>query len=135
MSKITIIDNEFITMWYYPVEKIVHHQFHKKTIYGQVFRDALNTGIKIQKENNACKWLSDDRTNVVFAQDDMNWGTMEWTPNALEHGWKYWAIVKPLDSVGKMMSEQIAYGHKKLGLTVEYFKDVEKAFEWLCNCK
>ncbi len=29
MNRTTEIDNEFVTMWYYPDEKIVHHQFHK----------------------------------------------------------------------------------------------------------
>ena len=29
MSKITILDNEYVTLWYHPDHGIVHHQFHK----------------------------------------------------------------------------------------------------------
>ncbi len=135
MPRKTIIDNEFITIWYYPDEKIVHHQFHKKTIYGKTFRDALNTGANLLKENKACKWLSDDRKNVIFAQEDLAWGIEEWQPKVLSYGWKYWAIVKPIDEVGRMSIEQISYDYKIMGLTVEYFNDVDEAFNWLCNCK
>lgn len=135
MSKLTIIDNEYITLWYHPNEKIVHHQFHKKTIHGEFFYDALNKGAEILKENNACKWLSDDRTNIIFAEEDMVWGSTVWSPKALSYGWKYWAIVKPVDYVGRMLSEQITYQYKDTGLIIEYFDDVETAFEWLSDCK
>ena len=28
-SKITVMENEFVTVWYHADKKIVHHQFHK----------------------------------------------------------------------------------------------------------
>ncbi len=131
----TVIDNEFITMWYHPEEKIVHHQFHTKTINGKILRDALNTGAELLKKNHARKWLSDDRSYIIFAHEDLKWGADEWQPKAVSYGWKYWAIVKPLDEIGKMSIEQISYDYKITGLTIEYFDNVDKAFEWLCNCK
>ena len=135
MLKNTIIDNEFITLWYHPIEKIIHHQFHKKTIYGQIFRDALNTGAEILKENSACKWLSDDRTHIIFSEEDLVWGSKEWAPKVFGYGWKYWAMVRPTEQIGRMNFERITHEFKSRGLTIEYFDDVEKAFEWLCKCK
>jgi hypothetical protein len=29
MAKETYLDNEFITIWYYPDKGIVHHEWHK----------------------------------------------------------------------------------------------------------
>jgi hypothetical protein len=135
MPKTTVMDNEYITIWYHTEEKIVHHKFHTKTIYGKTFRDALNTGAELLKNNKACKWLSDDRNNVIFAQEDLLWGIEEWQPKVLKYGWKYWAIVKPLDEIGRMNTEQISYDYKIMGITIEYFDEVNKAFEWLCGVK
>lgn len=135
MSKITIIDNAFVTLWYHPTEKIVHHQFHKKTVYGNYLREMLNRGAELLHEHNACKWLSDDRNHVILTPEDFIWGSKEWSPKVLGYGWKYWAIVKPTDEIGKMSIEQITYDYKMKGLIIEYFDDTEKAFEWLRNCK
>ncbi len=135
MSKLTVIDNEFITLWYYPEKKIVHHQLHKKTIYGQIFRDALNAGAEILKENNACKWLSDNRKNVIFTEEDLTWGSQVWMPKVFDYGWKYEAVLKPIDQTGIMNFERIIYAFNQKGLITEYFEDVETAFEWLCRCK
>jgi hypothetical protein len=131
MLKQTIIDNEFITMWYHPDEKILHHQFHTRVIFGEYFRGALNKGSELLKENNACKWLSDDRTNVVFTQEDMIWGMHDWSSRALEAGWKYWAIVKPRHAFGMISFDEFIHDYKQKGLIIELFDDVEKAFEWL----
>lgn len=131
MPKQTIIDNEFITMWYYPEEKILHHQFHTRVIFGDYFRDALNKGTELLKNNNACKWLSDDRTNVVFTQEDMIWGMHNWSSRALEAGWKYWAIVKPNHAFGMISFDEFIDYYKPRGLIIELFDDVDKAFEWL----
>ena len=64
MDKEIVVDNEFITVWYYPETKIIHHQFHK-FVHGQTFRDALTAGAESLKKNRAQKWLSDDRKNTV----------------------------------------------------------------------
>ena len=62
MSLITILDNEYVTLWYHPDKQIIHHQFHK-FLYGQAFRDAMNAGTEAMKKYGAHKWLSDDRKN------------------------------------------------------------------------
>jgi hypothetical protein len=47
MSTMTMLDNEYVTVWYHPETKIVHHKFHK-FIYGDNFRAALNKGLEVR---------------------------------------------------------------------------------------
>ena len=37
MSKIVVLDNEWVTLWYHADTNIVHHQIHR-FIYGDQFR-------------------------------------------------------------------------------------------------
>jgi len=131
MPQQIIIDNDFVTLWYHSEKKIVHHKFNKKTIYGSFLRDVLNKGAELLKENNACKWLSDDRSNIVFAPDDAQWGVSDWFPRAVAAGWKYWAILRPIDEIGKMNIEQFTSEYSKKGIVVEFFEDENKAIDWL----
>ena len=131
MSKLTIIDNEYITLWYHPEEKIVHHQLHKKSIFSNLFREALNKGTELLLENHACKWLSDDRSHAVFAQEDTAWSYNEWFPKTKNAGWKFWALVQPEMLIGKLEIERFTTEYAKQGLTVKYFSDVDEAFNWL----
>jgi hypothetical protein len=135
MPKQVIIENDFITLWFHPDKKIVHHQFHKKTINSEVLREALNTGAQLLKDHSACKWLSDDRSYVIMSQEDAKWATNIWTPIVIGNGWKYWAILKPADQIGKMSIEQISYDYKQQGITVDFFDNEEKAIEWLDSFK
>ncbi len=49
MSVMTLIDNDLVKLVYYPDKKIVHHTFHK-TVQGEAFRNALNTGLEVFKD-------------------------------------------------------------------------------------
>src|SRR5215213_11218460 len=91
---ITIIDNPFVTLWYHPDKKIVHHQIHK-FIAGKEFRGFLLAGADVLKKNLATKWLSDDRGNMVLGKADLEWSQTEWAPQVARSGWKHWAIVRP----------------------------------------
>jgi hypothetical protein len=69
----TIIDNEFVTLRYYPETKIVYHKSHK-FFSGKDLRDALNKGTSLLKQHGACKWLSDDRDFSALDPDAREWG-------------------------------------------------------------
>jgi hypothetical protein len=130
MPKATLIDNEYVTLWYHPETKIVHHQFHKY-IYGQEFRNVLETGLKVFKEKGAQKWLSDDRNNSALPAEDGAWGQQDWTPRMLEAGWKYWAIVLPQKVIGQMNMQRFIEDNAGLGLTMQAFTDPDEALKWL----
>lgn len=130
MSSITILDNEYVTLWYHSDKKIIHHQFHK-FLYGQAFREALNAGTEAMRKHNAHKWLSDDRKNSALPKDDLEWGRTEWFPRTVLAGWKYWAIVLPENIFGQMNMEREAQVNSEKGIITAKFDNPDEAMAWL----
>jgi hypothetical protein len=130
MSTTTVLDNEFLTMWYYPEDKIVHHKFHK-FVYGQVFRDGLSAGADIFEKNKAQKWLSDDRENSALEPADSDWAQKEWFPRVKSAGWKYWALILPAKVIGQMNMQRFVKTYSDQGLTVKVFPGSDEALKWL----
>jgi hypothetical protein len=130
MDKKVILENENITIWYYNSEKIVHHQIHK-FLHGKAFQNALTEVAAIFETKGVTKFLSDDRKNTVISQDDMKWLKTVWRPRAIKAGWKYWAIVLPDASVGKMVMEKIINEYFNLGVTLQLFINPDEALKWL----
>lgn len=130
MSKITILDTNYATLWYHPESNIVHHVFHR-FIYGEEFREVLNKGVEVFKERNAQKWLSDDRKNSALPTEDVEWSMTEWFPTAFESGWKYWAIVMPDKIAGQLNMNRFLKTYIERGLVVQVFENTEEAMNWL----
>lgn len=130
MSKTTVIDNDYATLWYHADNKIVHHQFHK-FIHGEQFRGVLEKGLEIFKEYGATKWLSDDRLNSALPKEDGIWGLTDWNPRVFESGWKYWAVVMPDKVIGQTNMDYLMRENIERGLTVKVFEDADEALDWL----
>ncbi len=130
MNKITISDTDYATLWYHSDAKIVHHQFHK-FIHGAEFRQVLEKGLEIFKENGAHKWLSDDRNNSTLTAEDTTWAQADWFGRVFAAGWKYWAIVMPDKIVGKMNMKRFIEDYSEKGLTIDIFSDPDEALAWL----
>lgn len=130
MSRTTILDTDYATLWYYPETKVVHHVFHRY-IYGQEFRQVLEKGLEIFKEHGAYKWLSDDRKNSALPTDDMGWAMNDWQPRVIAAGWRYWAIVMPDKVVGKMNMQRYIEQNAAQGVTIQIFDDPNEALAWL----
>ena len=130
MDKELIIDNENMTIWYYPNKRIVHHQFHRFT-YGKTLRDGLSAGAAILEEKGAQKWLSDDRKNTGLGKDDMDWTATVWRPRVKKAGLKYWAIVLPEKIFGQMVMKRIIEEYANTGVTIQTFSDPDEAMKWL----
>jgi hypothetical protein len=130
MEKMTMLDTEYATLWYYPERKIVHHVFHK-FIHGQEFRQVLEKGLDIFQQNGANKWLSDDRANSALPTVDLEWAQTDWFPRVKNAGWHYWAIVMPEKVVGQMNMKRFIASYSEQGLTVQVFSDPEVALKWL----
>ena len=115
MNKETILDQDHSTVWYYPDEKIVHHQF-KGPINGETFQTTLNTSAEIFEAYGCQKYLSDDRLNTSVDQADIQWAISEWNPRVFANGWKYWAIVmankKAVDSSMERVIEEKKFVNK-----------------------
>ncbi len=126
----TIVDNPFVTLWYLPEKKIIHHQIHK-FIFGKEFRDFLLAGTEAMKKNKATKWLSDDRANTVMSQEDVEWGKANWFPQTVAAGWKYWAIVQPEKVLAQMGMEKLVQDYAAAGIKAKFFTDPDEAMKWL----
>lgn len=130
MSSTIIIDNEFITIQYYPKEGIIHHTIHKP-ISGQPFRDAFNTATDFLRDNGVTKWLSDDRKNGPLPPEDLEWGQTDWNQRAMAAGWKYWAVVVPEDIAAAGTFPPVIEDFYQRGLRLMVFTDIDDAMNWL----
>ncbi|AXQ28656.1 hypothetical protein D0B54_08165 [Solimonas sp. K1W22B-7] len=125
-----LIDNPYVTLWYHPETKIVHHQMHR-FIVESVFREFLQAGTQAMKQHGACKWLSDDRKNPVLAQSLHDWARDHWFPQTRKAGWKYWAIVAPEEELGQWTMQRAVDEYRAMGITAKYFSDPDEALRWL----
>ena len=130
MSAVTILDNEYATLWFHPEKKIIHHHF-KKFIFGKELQNVLDEGYRQLKKNGAQKWLSDDRLNGALSSADETWAKTDWFPRVLQAGWKYWAIVMPEKVIGQLNMKRFMEDYAKLGITAKPFSDPDEALKWL----
>jgi hypothetical protein len=130
MKKITVIDTNLVSLWYYPDAKIVHHKF-KGFVSGQPFREFLMAGTELMRTHGAEKWLSDDRDCPVVRPEDIDWGDAHWFPATAACGWKYWAIVQPAKLVGHAVVKELSIKYAKAGITSQWFTDPHEAMDWL----
>lgn len=130
MSRITIVDNDYITVEYWEEKGIIYHTVHQP-VGGPVLRDALNTATEELGRRGACKWLSDDRKNGPLSDEDREWGFNDWNRRAVDTGWKYWALVVPQELAAAGAMSQTIEDLWGIGLRVMVFTDVASAVEWL----
>ena len=130
IDRITVWDNEYVTVWCSPDKKIIHHEFHK-FLYGQKFRDALNAGTEAMKKYGAQKWLSDDRQNSALREADLDWARSTWFPRTQRAGWKYWAVVLPENVLGQLNMEREVKHNAERGIITQMFNDPQEAMKWL----
>jgi len=130
MLKETVIDNEYVALWYYSDKKIVHHRI-KKFIFGETFHEFLLAGTELLRKNKAKKWLSDDLDCPVLRKEDTEWGDANWFPQTAKAGWKYWAIVRPKKILGQMSIEKLVEKYSESGIIAKFFTDPDEAMKWL----
>lgn len=131
MPVTTILDNTYVNLLYYPEHKIVYHTF-RQPLSGQKFRDVLNLGTQVLRENGADKWLSDDRQNMGgLTPDDNTWGVEVWFPQTKAAGWKYWALVVPPGTEARMSMVEAVQNFSGQGVLTRLFGDSEQAMVWL----
>lgn len=125
----TILETPFASLWYYPGERIVHHQVHKY-IFGPALRELLTTGADVLNAHGATKWLSDDRNGGAMSGEDKAWADVHWTPRIATQ-WRTWAIVPPDAVFGRMSIRRIAQEKRMLGVDVRLFDSPGDALAWL----
>ena len=129
-SKLTVLDNEFVSIWCYPTERILHHEFYKY-VFGDTLRAFLLTGVEAFEAHGCTKWLSDDRKFGAILPEDKEWGDKVWRPRILAAEWKYWAMVLPSTVTGKMNIQKMVDEYRALGVSAQFFSTPEEAMTWL----
>ncbi len=132
-TRITLIENEFACLWFYPDEGIVHHKF-LQPVAEESFRSVLMTGLRLMQKHGAHKWLSDDRNNSILSAEDSAWSQDYWLPRAFQAGWKYWALLPPAKARGQVnMQRLMEYIGESRKVTIELFSDPDQAWLWLAQ--
>jgi hypothetical protein len=130
MAKTVVHDTPSVTVWYHSDSNIVHSHV-RKFVTGKEFQEFLMAGYGVLVKNRARKWLSDDRSNSVLRQEDVEWGNQNWLPKCVAAGWKYWAIVQPEKVLASAPMERLVEDFKGLGITSKFFSDPIAAMAWL----
>lgn len=129
-----VLENEHITMFYYPDTKIVHH-IYQPTIGGDALKEGLNFGVDLLKQHNAEKWLSDNRKSDAHTDEETEWINTVWLPNAIKAGWKYWALVVPDSFLARVNQIEFVEAFFEMGVWVQVFVDPDEAMEWLTTAE
>lgn len=132
MSRVTVVDNEYITVEYLPDKAIIAHVIHQP-IGGQILRDAMSIGAKALAEYGVTKWLSDDRKNGPLSPDDIEWGCRHWSRVAIESGWQYWAVVLPEHVVAAGSLAPCMHKLFEMGVGIVAFHNPDTAMRWIEN--
>jgi hypothetical protein len=129
-DRVSVVENEFAALWFYPHTRILHSRIHK-FMPGTTYQDLLQAGLNYLEKHKASKWLSDNRRSPVVSQDDVRWRSGVWAPRALRAGFKYWAVVMPDKPIGKMQVRLLIEEFGQMGVAVQAFPDVDAAMRWL----
>ncbi|GIK65583.1 MAG: hypothetical protein BroJett018_33770 [Chloroflexota bacterium] len=132
MSKLTVLDSKFASLYYYQEQKIVQHRFHRE-LDSDHLREVLNRGVDLLHENKACKWLSDNRAINAHSPEDTQWINNVWLPEAIAAGWKYWALVVPDDFYARINMNEFVNSFWEMGVRIMVFVDPDEAMRWLEN--
>ena len=133
MDKIVLLENETMALYCYPNDGIVHHVIYK-FCFGETFRTLLTKGADAFIQYKCTKWLSDDKSNSVLRQEDVEWGQKNWEGRIINN-WKYWALIVPDKVVGKMSMKPLIDRYASLGVEVKLFENSDEALKWLKSLK
>jgi len=126
----TVIDTSRMSLYYHPMEKIIHHEMHAYPGL-DILEQVLLGGLEVMKQQKAIKWLSDDRKGGAVPKSHHEWGDTVWAPQVMKAGWRYWALLPPADALGTANMKRLVKVYAKRGVTVEMFSDFDEAFTWL----
>lgn len=130
MRPIILLDNRYVTLWFHPGARIVHHAMHR-FVPMEAMRELLLTGLEAMVAHAGCKWLSDDRKGPVVDAPRVQWAREHWGPALLEAGFRYWAVVPSEAAMGRWGMERAIAEYRAAGVDVRLLATPEEAMAWL----
>lgn len=127
---VTIIDNEYMALFYSLEDNILHHAIRKRLPNGE-FIKLLETGLECLIKYKGSKWLSDDRGHHHVTPEENDWLDGSWAPRAIQAGFRYWAVISPSKGLGKIQMRRFIQEFADRGVEVKMFEDPSQALEWL----
>jgi len=94
-------------------------------------QECLEVGLRIIREKNATRWVTDTRHMAVMPPEAQRWTTENWWPRALDAGFCWLAIVMPKSVIAKMAIDRSLAPSEEH--ETQYFGSVEEAITWLCT--
>jgi len=137
MNKESLIDDDDVSLWLYPKERILHHTI-KRPVDGKVFRNLLLRGLYEVDQGRANKWLADDREAGLLSADDAAWVREFFRERAMQTNWNYFAILLPKNprarvNIQRMVSApEVDDGYLKRD-RFGVFEDLQEALNWLSD--
>lgn len=128
--KETIIETPRMSLYYHPIENVIHHEMHAYPGL-ELLERVLQKGLELMREKKSKKWLSDDRLGGALPRSHHDWGENVWAPQAIAAGWKHWALVLPENTLHASNMNRLSERYATLGVTVEHFSDPLPALYWI----
>jgi hypothetical protein len=130
---VTELDDEYLTIWCYPAQGLLHHRW-KKFCTGEPFRQYLLRSAEAFEKHNCFKWLSDDREfNGAVATEDWKWGQVHFAQRCVDAGWKYHALVLPEKALAKTSIRALTIYFTQMGIEIQVFADPSPAQKWIAG--
>jgi hypothetical protein len=124
-SRIALIETEQATLWLYRDAGILHHKIHRPVPHRQL-QDLLAASLEHRERCQAVKWLFDDRESARVGETLTLWARF-----ARQASLKWWAIVLPTSTIGKMQLIRFVEESLPLGAMVKSFPNDDEALRWL----
>ena len=133
---LTILDDDYGTLWCHVAEGIVHHRIKRwQEKPGEELQRLLQAGLEQFRLHHCTGWLSDDRHFGKMRPDTEAWAQTVWRPQMIKAGWKRWAIVLPERTISQLSLQRFADDYRRIGIDVSLFVHADDAFEWLATCR
>jgi hypothetical protein len=102
-----------------------------KKITLEEYKEVLNKGLEILKENGYSNWFADTTNHGAVNRELQEWVDKDWTPRALQGGLKRLTYNLPASVLSQMSIESLV---QVMGdVTIHAFGSYDEAKKWLMS--
>lgn len=102
-----------------------------KKITPEEYKEVLNKGLEILKENGYSNWFADTTNHGAVNRELQEWVDKDWTPRALQAGLKRLTYNLPASVLSQMSIESLV---QVMGdVTIHAFGSYDEAKKWLMS--
>jgi len=104
-----------------------------KTVRGFVYGDEMETlfNAGYEKIGNINRLFGNRELKPYYRKEDIDWINNDWLPGMLRAGWKYWAVIEPEHTPGKLSMRNFLDYYQEQGIELRIFNNPDDAIAWL----